>query len=193
MNNMVEIRWHGRGGQGAKTAAILLAESASLVGKFIQGFPEYGPERMGAPVTAYNRISETPIRLHCNIAHPNVVVVLDPTLIESTNDVPKGVPEDGIFIVNTNKEPAEIREKLGIKEGKVYTVDANKISEETIGRVMPNTPLMGALLKTTSIVEYDEFLKNTKDQLKKKFATKPEVVDGNIKAIERAYQEVKGE
>ncbi|NPV43743.1 MAG: pyruvate synthase [Firmicutes bacterium] len=193
MSNVVEIRWHGRGGQGAKTAALLLAESASQVGKFIQGFPEYGPERMGAPVTAYNRISDKPIRIHCNIANPNVVVVLDPTLIGSTTDVAKGVPEDGIFIINTNKSPEEMRKKLGIKTGKVYTVDANQISLETIGRVIPNTPLMGALIRVTGIIPYEAFVEDTKKQLEKKFKSKPEVIEGNLKAIERAYQEVKGE
>ncbi|QSQ08579.1 Pyruvate synthase subunit PorC [Koleobacter methoxysyntrophicus] len=193
MSNVVEIRWHGRGGQGAKTAALLLAESASQVGKFIQGFPEYGPERMGAPVTAYNRISDKPIRIHCNIANPNVVVVLDPTLIGSTTDVAKGVPEDGIFIINTNKSPEEMRKKLGIKTGKVYTVDANQISLETIGRVIPNTPLMGALIRVTGIIPYEAFVEDTKKQLEKKFRSKPEVIEGNLKAIERAYQEVKGE
>jgi pyruvate ferredoxin oxidoreductase gamma subunit len=193
MSNVVEIRWHGRGGQGAKTAALLLAESASQVGKFIQGFPEYGPERMGAPVTAYNRISDKPIRIHCNIANPNVVVVLDPTLIGSTTDVAKGVPEDGIFIINTNKSPEEMRKKLGIKTGKVYTVDANQISLETIGRVIPNTPLMGALIRVTGIIPYEAFVEDTKKQLEKKFKSKPEVIEGNLKAIERTYQEVKGE
>jgi pyruvate ferredoxin oxidoreductase gamma subunit len=193
MSNVVEIRWHGRGGQGAKTAALLLAESASQVGKFIQGFPEYGPERMGAPVTAYNRISDKPIRIHCNIANPNVVVVLDPTLIGPTTDVAKGVPEDGIFIINTNKSPEEMRKKLGIKTGKVYTVDANQISLETIGRVIPNTPLMGALIRVTGIIPYEAFVEDTKKQLEKKFKSKPEVIEGNLKAIERAYQEVKGE
>jgi pyruvate ferredoxin oxidoreductase gamma subunit len=193
MSNVVEIRWHGRGGQGAKTAALLLAESASQVGKFIQGFPEYGPERMGAPVTAYNRISDKPIRIHCNIANPNVVVVLDPTLIGTTTDVAKGVHEDGIFIINTNKSPEEMRKKLGIKTGKVYTVDANQISLETIGRVIPNTPLMGALIRVTGIIPYEAFVEDTKKQLEKKFRSKPEVIEGNLKAIERAYQEVKGE
>lgn len=193
MSNVVEIRWHGRGGQGAKTAALLLAESASQVGKFIQGFPEYGPERMGAPVTAYNRISDKPIRIHCNIANPNVVVVLDPTLIGTTTDVAKGVHEDGIFIINTNKSPEEMRKKLGIKTGKVYTVDANQISLETIGRVIPNTPLMGALIRVTGIIPYEAFVEDTKKQLEKKFKSKPEVIEGNLKAIERAYQEVKGE
>jgi pyruvate ferredoxin oxidoreductase gamma subunit len=189
--NVVEIRWHGRGGQGAKTAALLLAESASQAGKFIQGFPEYGPERMGAPVTAYNRISDKPIRQHCNIANPNVVVVLDSTLIGP--NVAKGVPEDGVFIINTNKTPEEMRKKLGIKTGKVYTVDANQISLETIGRVIPNTPLMGALIKVTGVIPYEAFVEDTKKELEKKFKSKPEVIEGNLKAIERAYQEVRGE
>jgi pyruvate ferredoxin oxidoreductase gamma subunit len=193
MAKTLEIRWHGRGGQGAKTAALLLAQSASQVGKYVQGFPEYGPERMGAPVTAFNRISDGKIRVHSSIKEPDVVVILDPTLIGATTDVTAGVGPDGVFIVNTNRSPQEIRKQLGIDKGKVYTVDANKISEETIGRVIPNTPMMGALIKVTGIIPYEAFIEDTKKQLEKKFSSKPEVIKGNLKAIERAYQEVKGE
>jgi len=193
MAKTLEIRWHGRGGQGAKTAALLLAQSASQVGKYVQGFPEYGPERMGAPVTAFNRISDGKIRVHSSIKEPDVVVVLDPTLIGATTDVTSGVGPDGVFIVNTGKSPQEIRKQLKIDKGKVYTVDANRISEETIGRVIPNTPMMGALIKVTGIIPYEAFIEDTKKQLEKKFSSKPEVIEGNLKAIERAYQEVKGE
>lgn len=193
MAKTLEIRWHGRGGQGAKTAALLLAQSASQVGKYVQGFPEYGPERMGAPVTAFNRISEEKIRVHSSIMAPDVVVILDPTLIGSTTDVTSGVGPDAVFVVNTSKTPQEIREQLKIDKGKVFTVDANKISQETIGRVIPNTPMMGALIKVTEIIPYEDFIEDTKKQLEKKFASKPEVIEGNLKAIERAYQEVKGE
>ncbi|MDI3534061.1 MAG: pyruvate ferredoxin oxidoreductase gamma subunit [Thermosediminibacterales bacterium] len=192
MSNVIEIRWHGRGGQGAKTAALLLAQSASQVGKFVQGFPEYGPERMGAPVTAFNRISDKEIRIHSSIANPDVVVILDPTLIGGTADVTAGA-QDSIFVINTSKTPQEMREKLKISGGKVFTVDAGKIAEETIGKNIPNTPLMGALIKATGIIPFEGFLEDTKRQLKKKFKSKPEVIDGNIKAIERAYQEVKSE
>ena len=190
MAELLEIRWHGRGGQGAKTAAILLGEAVSASGKYIQAFPEYGPERMGAPVLAYNRISEDPIRLHCQVANPSMVVVLDATLIGKA-DVTLGVPDDGLYIINTNLSPKEMRKRLDLTGGKVYTLDATQISMETIGRNIPNTPMMGALIKTTGLLTIEEFIKNTKERLEAKF--RPDVVEKNIKAIERAYQEVEGE
>lgn len=193
MARPLEIRWHGRGGQGAKTAALLLAESASDAGKYIQAFPEYGPERMGAPVQAFTRISDEPITMHCHVTNPQIVVILDPTLIGGSVDVTAGVPEDGIYVINTNASPEEMRAKLGIRGGKVYTVDANQIAIETIGRAIPNTPMLGALLKVTGILDIDTVVKDTEKKLAKKFAGRPQIVEGNIKAIKRAYQEVKGE
>ena len=191
MSKVLEIRWHGRGGQGAKTAALMLAETVAQTGKYVQGFPEYGPERMGAPILAFNRISDDPIHIHSNVINPHIVIVLDATLLGEK--VIAGVPEDGIYIVNTTKTPQEVREKLNLKGGKIFTVDANQISLDTIGRVIPNTPLMGAFIKATGFMPYEEFIENVKRELEKKFRTKPEVIDGNIKAIERAYREVKGE
>lgn len=188
---VLEIRWHGRGGQGAKTAALMLAETIAQMGKYVQGFPEYGPERMGAPILAFNRISDEPIHIHSNVINPDIVIVLDATLL--SEKITEGVPEDGIYIVNTTKTPQEVRRKLNLKGGKIFTVDANQISLETIGRVIPNTPLMGAFIKATGLMPYEEFIENVKRELEKKFRTKPEVIDGNIKAIERAYREVKGE
>jgi pyruvate ferredoxin oxidoreductase gamma subunit len=192
MAKVLEIRWHARGGQGAKTAALMLAESVAEMGKYVQGFPEYGPERMGAPIQAFNRISDEPIYIHSNVINPDIVMVLDPTLIGKAN-ITDGVPEDGIYIINTTKTPAEVRKMLGVKGGKIYTVDANQISLETIGRPIPNTPMMGAFIKATGIIPFDEFMACMREQLAKKFKSKPEVIEGNLKAIERAYQEVKGE
>lgn len=192
MDNTVEIRWHGRGGQGAKTAALLFGEAALSLGKNIQAFPEYGPERMGAPVASFNRISSEAITLHCSITNPNVVIVLDPTLMASI-DVTAGLPADGKIVVNTTLAPAEIRSQLKLKGAKVYTVDASGISKATIGREMPNTPMMGALAKVSELLDFDSMLKDTEDKLKKKFAAKPEIVKGNLEAIKRAYNEVKGE
>ncbi|KXG76685.1 Pyruvate synthase subunit PorC [Fervidicola ferrireducens] len=192
MAKVLEIRWHARGGQGAKTAALMLAESVAEMGKYVQGFPEYGPERMGAPIQAFNRISDEPIYIHSNVVNPDIVMVLDPTLIGKAN-ITDGVPEDGIYIINTTKTPAEVRKMLGVKGGKIYTVDANQISLETIGRPIPNTPMMGAFIKATGIIPFDEFMACMREQLAKKFKSKPEVIEGNLKAIERAYQEVKGE
>jgi pyruvate ferredoxin oxidoreductase gamma subunit len=192
MDSTVEIRWHGRGGQGAKTAALLFGEAALALGKNIQAFPEYGPERMGAPVASFNRISSQPIFLHCSITNPNVVIVLDPTLMGKV-DVTQGLPADGCLIVNTTATPAEIRQQLKLKGIKVFTVDASGISKATIGRDIPNTPMMGALVKATGLLDFEHMLVDTEDKLKKKFASKPEIVKGNIAAIRRAYSEVKGE
>lgn len=191
MQKVLEIRWHGRGGQGAKTAALMLAETAAELGKYVQGFPEYGPERMGAPILAFNRISDEPIHIHSNVINPHIVIVLDATLLGPK--VSEGVGDDGVYIVNTNKSPKQVRDALKIEKGTIYTLDANQISLDTIGRVIPNTPLMGAFVKASDLMPFEEFLERVKGQLVKKFAKKPEVVDGNLKAIERAYQEVKGE
>jgi len=193
MANLLEVRWHGRGGQGAKTAALLLAESASDAGKFIQAFPEYGPERMGAPVQAFTRIDDEPIKMHCHVTNPKIVVILDPSLIGSSVDVTAGVPEDGIFIINTGTTPQEMRKKLGIDSGEVYTVDANQIALDNIGRPIPNTPMLGALVKVTGLLELDSLVEDTERKLSQRFAGRPQIVEGNIKAIKTAYQEVKGE
>ena len=192
MDSTVEIRWHGRGGQGAKTAALLFGEAALSLGKNIQAFPEYGPERMGAPVASFNRISSEPITLHCLITNPSIVVVLDPTLLVSV-DVTAGLLEDGKIIVNTRQCPEDVRKQLKLKAGKVFTVDASGISKATIGREIPNTPMMGALAKVSAILDFDLMLKDTEDKLKKKFASKPEIIKGNMEAIKRAYNEVIGE
>jgi len=191
MAKLTEIRWHGRGGQGAKTAALLFGEAVLGQGKYMQAFPEYGPERMGAPVQSFNRISDEPITLHCHVTSPQVVVVLDPTLIGNV-DVTQGLPNDGIIIINTEQPPSKFREMLHLNGQKVYTVDASRIARETIGRDIPNTPMMGALVKVTGLLDFQEMLKDTRKKLEKKFRSKPEIIEGNIKAIERAYNEVKG-
>jgi pyruvate ferredoxin oxidoreductase gamma subunit len=189
-NGIVEIRWHGRGGQGAKTAALLFADAALAEGKYIQAFPEYGPERMGAPVQSFNRLADKAISLHCGITNPKYVAVLDPTLMKTVNVI-AGVPEDGILVVNTKKSPDEIKKQLGIKGIKVYTIDASKISTETIGRDIPNTPMIGALVAATKLLNIDHLLKDMEKKLAKKFASKPEVIAGNLNAVKRAYEEVK--
>ena len=191
MRDLIEIRWHGRGGQGAKTAALLFADAALAAGKYIQAFPEYGPERMGAPVASFNRLSSAPILLHSGVTNPAVVIVLDPTLIDSIN-VCDGIAEGGTIIINTDQSPDEIKKSLKLApDVKVCTVDASRISVETIGRDIPNTPMMGALVKVTGILDFKEMLDDTKHKLEKKFRSKPEVIEGNIKAIERAYNEVR--
>ncbi len=191
MGKVVEIRWHGRGGQGAKTASLLLADAAFNTGKYIQGFPEYGPERMGAPITAYNRISDDKLTIHCNIYEPDYVVVVDDTLLTAV-DVTSGLKESGALIINTIKTPEEIKPLLKGYKGKVCTVDARTISIETLGKYFPNTPMLGAVVKVSGVMGEKEFLDDMVGSFKHKFAKKPEVIEPNIKAIERAMQEVKG-
>ncbi|MFB0526423.1 MAG: 2-oxoacid:acceptor oxidoreductase family protein [bacterium] len=188
MAKLIEVRFHGRGGQGAKTAAQLLAETALGGGMYIQAFPEYGPERSGAPMRAYTRISDKPINLHCGVTSPSVVIVIDPTIMD-TVDVAEGLGNQGILIVNTEEKPDAIRKKTNFKKGKVFTVDATQISLDTLGRPMPNTPMLGALIKATGIIK----MKDLEENLKKKFLKKigEKAVKGNIDAIERAYKEAK--
>ena len=189
MNNLIEIRWHGRGGQGAKTASLLLADAAFNTGKYIQGFPEYGPERMGAPITAYNRISDKPITIHSNIYEPDYVVVVDDTLLESV-PVTAGLKKEGAIVINTTKSPEYLKEKLNGYDGNIYTIDARKVSEETLGKYFPYTPMLAAIVKVTGIMSDEAFLEDMKGSFKHKFAKKPEVIEGNMKALELALKEV---
>lgn len=189
MQDLIEIRWHGRGGQGAKTASLLLADAAFNTGKYIQGFPEYGPERMGAPITAYNRISNSPITIHSNIYEPDYVVVVDDTLLESV-EVTAGLKEDGAIIINTTKNYDYLKNVLNGYNGKVYTIDAREISMEALGKYFPNTPMLAAVVKVTGIMTDEEFLNDMQGSFKHKFAKKPEVIDGNMKALQLALNQV---
>ena len=187
---MLEIRWHGRGGQGAKTAAMLFAETAIEEGKYGQGFPDYGPERMGAPLRGFTRVSNQPIIIHSSIEEPLVVVVLDQTLLNSVNIV-EGVPSDGIIIVNTHLTPKQIREKLKISDKKIFTVNATQIALDTIGKPIPNTVMLGALIKITGIFDINDMEKNITTKFNKKFGEK--IAAGNVKAIKKAFEEVVSE
>ncbi|CDD17852.1 MAG: 2-oxoacid:acceptor oxidoreductase family protein [Clostridia bacterium] len=189
MNNLIEIRWHGRGGQGAKTASLLLADAAFNTGKYIQGFPEYGPERMGAPITAYNRISDAPITIHSNIYEPDYVVVVDDTLLESV-DVTAGLKEEGAIVINTTKNYDYLKNVLNGYKGKVYTIDARAISMEALGKYFPNTPMLAAIVKVSGIMTDEEFLNDMQGSFKHKFAKKPEVIEGNMKALQLALNQV---
>ena len=189
MNELIEIRWHGRGGQGAKTASLLLADAAFNTGKYIQGFPEYGPERLGAPITAYNRISTKPITIHSNIYEPDYVVVVDDTLLESV-DVTAGLKPTGAIVINTTKDSEFLKEHLKGYEGEIYKIDARKISMETLGKYFPNTPMLAAIVKVSKIMTDEEFLNDMQGSFKHKFAKKPEVIEGNMKALEMALKEV---
>ncbi|MCE5240410.1 2-oxoacid:acceptor oxidoreductase family protein [bacterium] len=187
MAKLTEVRWHGRGGQGAKTAGYILAIASAEAGWNIQAFPDYGAERRGAPMRSYVRISDAPIRLRSGVKNPAVVVVLDATLLGS-EDVTAGAPDDALVIINTNLAPDEVRGQLKNQKVKVATVDATGISQETIGRAIPNTPMLGALAKLTDIVTLDGAKAGARKQLGEKLA--PAVIEGNMKAIERAYEEV---
>lgn len=191
MKDLIEIRWHGRGGQGAKTAALLLADVAFNNGLYVQGFPEYGPERMGAPITAYNRLSRDEIRVHSNIYEPDYVVVVDAGLIESV-DVTAGIHSDGAIIVNTGRGHEAISAELKKKgyEGRVYAVDARRISMEALGKYFPNSPLLAAVVKVTGVMSEEYFLEDMKKSYQHKFASKPGMIAGNIRALELALKEV---
>lgn len=189
MKDIVEIRWHGRGGQGAKTASLLLADAAFNTGKYVQGFPEYGPERMGAPITAYNRISSERSTVHSNIYDPDYVVVVDETLLASV-DVTRGLKVEGAIVINSSKTPEQLRPLLKGYAGKVCTIDAGKISEEELGKNFPNTPMLAAIVKISGVVAETEFIEDMKASFKHKFASKPQVIDGNMRALRRSMEEV---
>lgn len=189
MNNGIEIRWHGRGGQGAKTAALLLADVAFKTGQYVQGFPEYGPERMGAPITAYNRISDEKITVHSNIYDPDYVVVVDEGLLDSI-DVTAGLNPEGAIVVNSAKPASEIIPKLHGYTGKVYTVDAHKISVAALGKYFPNSPMLAAIVAVSKVMDKEQFLTEMEGSYKHKFSKKPEVIDGNMKALRMTLEEV---
>jgi pyruvate ferredoxin oxidoreductase gamma subunit len=188
---MIEIRWHGRGGQGAKTASQLLADAAFNAGKFVQSFPEYGPERAGAPITAYNRISDERCLIHSNIYEPDYVAVVDETLLKSV-DVTAGLKEGGAVIINSDKAPEELRDLLNGYSGRVCTIDARAASMECLGRYFPNTPMLAAVVEVSGCVDKDRFLKDMEESLKHKFARKPQVVEGNLKCLRLSMDRVKG-
>lgn len=183
-----QMAWSWR--TGSKTAALLLADVAFKTGKYVQGFPEYGPERMGAPITAYNRISDEVIRVHSNIYTPGLVVVVDETLLHSV-DVTAGLKEDGAIIVNTPKSADEIKPMLNGYQGKVYTVDARKISVQALGKYFPNSPMLAAAVAVSGVMKKDAFISEMRASYQHKFAKKPEVIDGNMQALELTYEELK--
>lgn len=190
MAKTLEIRWHARAGQGAVTAAKTFADAALGEGKYIQASPEYGPERSGAPMKAFNRVSDEPIRLYSQVQHPNVVVVVDPTLLHS-EDVLEGTGPEALLLVNTPMTPVEVRSTLKVQGRKVFTVDATKIALEEIGRNFPNTPMLGAVARLTDQFSLESAVTRVKESLGKKVL--PKVLEGNARAVQRGYDEVKGE
>ncbi len=189
MHGMIEVRWHGRAGQGVVTASQLLAEVMAREGKHVQAFPHFGAEKRGAPIEAYTRISEREIRVHSEIEKPDMVIVADPTLI---GEVPIAEGTDGntYFLFNAPFEPSRIREKLGISSSKVYSVDATSISLDEIGRDIPNIPILAAFFKTSGMMDVERFREVIKELLSKRFNEK--IVEANLRTIDRAIKEVKG-
>ena len=187
---MLEIRWHGRGGQGAVTASKVLAESAMALGKQIQAFPEYGSERQGAPVKSFTRISNQRIRHHSQVTSPDAVIVLDPSLL-GVVDVTEGLKEDGILLINTTAAPGEIRKKMNLKGRKLYTVDATGISLRNLGKAIPNTPMIGAFVGITKMLSPQAVADDFRVKFRGKF--KDEIVEGNVQSILDASKEVKSE
>jgi pyruvate ferredoxin oxidoreductase gamma subunit len=189
MAENVEMRWHGRGGQGTVTAVKVFADACLSGGRYVQAFPEYGPERAGAPLRAFNRVSDKPLRLHCPVTKPNIVVVVDATLLDSVK-ITDGTPDDAAFIVNSSKDPKVIREKIKAKPTqKIFTIDATKISIETIGRPMPNASLVGTVAKVSGLLSLEAALIDVKKSFGEKFPQK--IIDGNLEATRRGYEEVK--
>jgi 2-oxoacid:acceptor oxidoreductase gamma subunit (pyruvate/2-ketoisovalerate family) len=187
LKSLVEFRWHGRGGQGAWTASELLARTALDEGKYIQSFPEFGPERMGAPVTAFTRISTEPIRLHCAIYDPDVVIVLDNTLLKSV-PVTSGLNRDeDVLIINSGEDPAVLRKNLGVTKGKVWTVPATEIALRILGAPITNTALLGVVAKSTGIVTLEGIEKTLKGRFR------PDLAEKNFAVIQEAYKEAKTE
>jgi pyruvate ferredoxin oxidoreductase gamma subunit len=188
MSETTEIRWHGRGGQGTVTAAKVLADACLSGGRYVQAFPEYGPERAGAPLRAYNRVSSKELRMHCPVLNPDLVSVVDASLLDTIN-LAEGAKENTVFVVNTTKDLKEVRQKLGAAATqKVFTVDASKIAIDCFGRDMPNSPMLGALCKVTGLITIEHLLEDVKKSFGKKFSQK--VIDGNLEATRRGYEEV---
>jgi pyruvate ferredoxin oxidoreductase gamma subunit len=189
MQEITEIRWHARGGQGAVTAAKMTAEIALSQDKYFQAFPEYGPERSGAPIVAFTRLSDAPIQIYSAIEHPDYVLVLDPTLLDAVT-VTDGTGDGAVVIVNSEEDPATIAGRPEMAGREVYTVPATKIAMETIKRPIPNTPLIGALAKVSGLFPLEGVLDEVRGSLGKKF--NEDVVNANLEAVRRGYEEVSG-
>jgi 2-oxoacid:acceptor oxidoreductase gamma subunit (pyruvate/2-ketoisovalerate family) len=186
LKKILEVRWHGRGGQGAWTASELLARASIHEGKYIQSFPEFGPERMGAPVAAFTRISSEPIQIHCAVYNPDVVAVLDSTLLK-TVPVAKGLNEGGIIIINSKENPAEMRKAVNTDKGKLWTVPATEIAMRILGRPITNTAMLGAVAQVTGIVKLESIEKVVKERFRQNIAEK------NVAVVKEAYKEAKAE
>lgn len=189
MKEKIEIRWHGRAGQGVVTAAVILADVlSSEKGIHIQAFPEFGAEKRGAPILAFNRISQKPIRTHSQVYNPDIVVVTDPSLLGLV-DIGQGAREDALFIINTTFDIALVRERLSLGDRKIFALDAYTIASEELGRAIPNVPMVAALVKVTKLMDLSKFKERVEVSLSKKL--RPEVVEKNMRTVDRAFKEVR--
>ncbi|NVN92985.1 MAG: 2-oxoacid:acceptor oxidoreductase family protein [Desulfuromonadales bacterium] len=187
MTDKIEVRWHGRGGQGTVTACKLFADACLNAGHYVQAFPEYGPERAGAPIRAYNRVSEKELRGHYPVIRPNIVVVVDATLLDSI-DVTEGAPDDAAFIVNCCTDSRDIRSRILARQSqRIITVDATRISIDAIGRPMPNAPLIGCISRVSGMLSLQTILDDMQTSFGKKFSQK--IIDGNLEATRRGFEE----
>ncbi len=189
MKETMEIRWHGRAGQGVVTAAVTLADVLSSErGKYVQAFPEFGAEKRGAPILAFNRISHKPIRTHSQVYYPDIVVVTDPSLLGLV-DISDGAKDDAVFLMNTTFNIPLVRERLSLGKKKIYALDAYTIARDELGRAIPNVPLVAALVKVLGLMDLNKFKEKIRISLAKKL--RPEVVEMNLRTIDRAFKEVK--
>lgn len=189
---MIEIRWHGRGGQGTVRVVHILCWAGLIEGKYVQGFPEFGPERRGAPVTGFNRISNEPILMHSQIYEPDYVVVLDPTLLGKV-DVLRGVRYRGAAMINSDEDSKEIAKQLKVKEAKIFTSDASRIALDIFGRLFTNIPMLGALIKVTEIVKLESGIQAVSDYMDQRLHFRRELIERNIKALQEGYETILGE
>jgi len=178
-----EVRFHGRGGQGAWTASLLLAQAGLKEEKNIQSFPAFGPERAGAPITAYTRISDEKIHLHSSVYEPDAVVVLDPTLLGPA--VSEGVQRGTKLIVNTGEPADAVRKRLGLKGVETWTVDATELAIKTLGRPITNTAMLGTVVRATGVVKLDSLLAVVRERFEGKIS------ELNVELVKKAYEEAR--
>lgn len=187
MENIYQIRIHSRGGQGAKIAAQIIAKAVIEEGEFAQAFSEYGPERSGAPMKTFLRISKKPIRIHSDVELPDMIVVLDPSLLLNV-DVADGLLSGGIVVVNTCDSAENIKNKLSKKNCKVYTIDAKGIAMRIIGKDLPNTAMMGAMTKLVPLIPYEYAIEETEEMFGKKVSE--EMVKKNVEALKEGHRRI---
>jgi len=189
MKETIEVRWHGRAGQGVVTAAATLADVLSKEeGLHVQAFPEFGAEKRGAPILAFNRISRKPIRVRSQVYEPDYVIVTDPSLMGMV-DVTSGAKEDAVFLLNTTFSIDLVRKQLNLGTKKVFALDAYTIAEDELGRAIPNVPMVAAFIKVTGFMDREKFRKKIEISLSKKLRS--EVVEMNLRTIDRAFEEAK--